>query len=218
LNRDKASEIHIFGFTLEGFFTRLKDSFILEETGTDDKGNSIMQKQNGGNSQVMGTTLELRANFNRKLQAETGITLQKSLYDQPVKWSEELPGTTDYLRTPNSDGYYTLTWVPAEQFKTVLSGIYTGSMLVPHYGVPGNTGTVQNDVLTESPSFFETNIKVSYTVNIKRLDSSVEFYGGVGNIFNQYQNDFDSGKYRDSGYIYGPSEPRNFYFGIRIFN
>jgi outer membrane receptor for ferrienterochelin and colicins len=91
-------------------------------------------------------------------------------------------------------------------------------MLVPHYGVPGNQGTVQNDILAESPSFFETNIKISYTVNAARLDSSVEFFGGAGNIFNQYQNDFDSGKYRDSGYIYGPSEPRNFYIGIRIFN
>ncbi|MGE0019783.1 MAG: TonB-dependent receptor [Draconibacterium sp.] len=218
LNWDKASEKHIFGFTFEGFYTRLKDAFILEETGTDTKGNSIMQKQNGGNSQVMGTTLELRANFNRKLQVETGATLQKSMYDEPVKWSEELPGSKDYLRTPNSYGYYTLTWSPDEKFKTVLSGVYTGSMLVPHYGVPGNPGTVQNDILTESPSFFETNIKISYTANAARLDSSVEFFGGIGNIFNQYQNDFDSGKYRDSGYIYGPSEPRNFYVGIRIFN
>ncbi len=218
VNWDKASEKYISGFTLDGFYTRLKDAFILEETGTDDKGNSIMQKQNGGNSQVMGTTLELRANFNRILQAETGVTLQKSLYDEPVKWSEELPGSKDYLRTPNSYGYYTLTWSPTEKFKTVLSGIYTGSMLIPHYGVPGNQGTVQNDILAESPSFFETNIKISYTLNAPRLDSSVEFFGGIGNIFNQYQNDFDSGKYRDSGYIYGPAEPRNIYFGIRIFN
>ncbi len=52
VNWDKASEKHIFGFTLDGFYTRLKDAFILEETGTDDKGNSIMQKQNGGNSRL----------------------------------------------------------------------------------------------------------------------------------------------------------------------
>ena len=218
LNWDKPTEKHIFGFTLEGFYTTLKDAFVLQEIGTDTDGNSIMEKQNGGNSHVAGSTLELRANYNRKIQAEAGITLQKSLYDNPVQWSEELPGTEEYLRTPNAYGYYTLTWTPTEKFKTTLSGIYTGKMLVPHYGVPGNVGTPENDILFESPDFMETNLKISYTVNSKRLDSSVEFFGGVGNMFNQYQNDFDSGKYRDSGYIYGPAKPRNIYVGIKIFN
>jgi len=218
LNWDKPTEKHIYGLTIEGFYTTLKDAFILQETGTDEDGNSLMQKQNGGKSHVTGATLELRANYNRKLQAEAGITIQKSMYDEQVQWSEELPGVKDYLRTPNSYGYYTLTWTPTEKFKTTLAGIYTGSMLVPHYGLAGNAGTVEKDVLFESPDFMETSIKISYTATSKRLDSSVEFFGGVGNLFNQYQNDFDSGKYRDSGYIYGPSKPRNFYVGIKIFN
>jgi len=218
LNWDKPTEKHIFGLTLEGFYTKLKDAFVLQEIGTDSDGNSIMEKQNGGESHVLGSTLELRANYNRKIQAEAGITLQQSLYDNPVQWSEELPGTEEFLRTPNAYGYYTLTWTPGEKFKTTLSGKKTRKMLVPHYGVPGNVGTPENDILFESPDFMETNLKISYTVNSKRLDSSIEFFGGVGNMFNQYQNDFDSGKYRDSGYIYGPAKPRNFYVGIKIFN
>ncbi|MCA1758378.1 MAG: TonB-dependent receptor, partial [Bacteroidales bacterium] len=147
LNWDKPTEKHIYGFTLEGFYTTLRDAFILQEIGADDDGNSIMQKENGGSSNVMGTTLELRANYNRKIQAEAGITLQKSLYDSPVQWSEELPGVKDYLRTPNAYGYFTLTWTPTEKFKTSLSGIYTGKMLVPHYGLAGNVGTIPKDVL-----------------------------------------------------------------------
>ena len=98
------------------------------------------------------------------------------------------------------------------------AGIYTGKMLVPHYGLAGDPGTIEQDELFESPNFMETNLKLSYTVNSIRLDSSIEFFGGVGNIFNQYQNDFDSGKNRDSGYIYGPAKPRNFFIGIKIFN
>jgi len=218
LNWDKPTEKHIYGLTLEGFYTKLKDAFVLQEIGTDEDGNSIMQKQNGGGSHVLGSTLELRANYNRKIQAEAGITLQQSLYDEPVEWSVELPGEDEFLRAPNSYGYYTFTWTPTEKFKTTLSGIYTGGMLVPHYGVPGNVGTPEHDILFESPSFMETNLKISYTMNSKRLDSSVEIYGGVGNMFNQYQNDFDSGKYRDSGYIYGPAKPRNFFIGIKLFN
>ena len=218
INWDKPSEKHIFGFTVDGFFTRLRNAFILEEIGTDQEGNSLMQKQNGGNSYVTGATFELRANINRKLQTEAGITIQKSMYDEPVKWSEELPGEKQYLRSPGSYGYYTITWTPAKNFKAVLAGIYTGKMLVPHYGVPGNFGTPENDGLIHSPYFLENNLKLSYSINVERLDSSVEFFGGIGNMFNQYQNDFDSGKYRDSGYIYGPAEPRSIFFGIKIFN
>ncbi len=218
LNYDKPTEKHIIGFTIEGFYTKLKDAFVLEEVGSDDDGNSLMKKRNGGNSEVMGATFELRANYNRKLQMEAGVTLQKSQYDQEIVWSEELPGIKDYLRTPNSYGYYTLTWTPVEKFKAALSGIYTGSMLVPHYGLAEDAGTIEQDKLFTSPRFMETNLKISYTMNVNRLDSSIELFGGVSNMFNQYQNDFDSGKNRDSGYIYGPAKPRNIFIGIKIFN
>lgn len=218
LNWDKPTEKHILGFTIEGFYTQLKDAFILQEIGTDKDGNSLLEKSNGGNSTVAGATMELRANYNRRIQAEAGLTLQKSQYDESVQWSEEIPGTTDYLRTPTSYGYFTLTWTPASKFKAALSGIYTGSMLVPHYGLPNDPGTIENDEVFESPKFMETNLKLSYTLASNRLDSSVEFFGGVSNMFNQYQNDFDSGRNRDSGYIYGPAKPRNIFIGLKIFN
>jgi len=217
-NWDKPTEKHIFGFTVEGFYTNLKDAFVLEELGTDADGNSMMEKRNGGNSNVYGATFELRGNYDRKLQIEGGVTLQKSMYDEMVEWSEEIPGTKQYLRTPEAYGYYTISWIPNSQFKAALSGVYTGSMLVPHYGLPGDAGTIDQDVLFESPNFMETNIKLSYIFNVGRLDSSVELFGGIGNLFDQYQDDFDKGKNRDSGYIYGPAKPRTVFFGLKIFN
>ncbi|SHE33168.1 outer membrane receptor for ferrienterochelin and colicins [Mariniphaga anaerophila] len=218
INWDKPTEKHIFGFTLEGFYTRLKDAFILEEIGTDDSGNSLMEKRNGGMSNVYGTTLEARANYNRTFQIEGGFTLQKSLYDQPVAWSDQIEGTKKYLRTPQAYGYYTLTFTPMDRLSASLSGIYTGSMLIPHYGVPEDAGTPEQDLLFESPDFMEMNLKLGYTFKVNRLDSSIELYGGVSNLLDSYQNDFDSGKNRDSNYIYGPAQPRSYFFGIRIFN
>ena len=44
----------------------------------------------------------------------------------------------------------------------------------------------------------------------------IELSGGVQNIFNSYQKDFDQGPLRDSNYIYGPNRPRTLYFGIRF--
>lgn len=218
LNWDRPTEKSIVGFTVESFYTKLKNAFILEEIGQDNDGNSVMEKRNGGNSQVYGATFEVRANINRKLQIEGGITLQQSKYNEAVEWSEQLPGTKDYLRTPDAYGYYTLSWSPTQKFSATLSGIYTGSMLVPHYGLADDPGTPEQDVLFNSPTFMETNLKLSYVVTMKRLDSSVEFFGGISNLFDDYQSDFDTGKNRDSGYIYGPAKPRTVFFGIRLFN
>lgn len=218
MNWDKPTEKHIYGFTLEGFYTRLKDAFILEETGKDEDGNSLMEKRNGGLSNVYGATVEARANYNRMFQVEGGLTLQKSFYEDPVAWSEQIPGTKEYLRTPEAYGYYTLTLTPGNRFSASLSGVYTGSMLVPHYGLAGDAGTPEQDVLFQSPDFMEMNLKLGYIFNAKRLDSSIEIFGGISNMLNQYQNDFDSGKNRDSNYIYGPAKPRTFFLGLRIFN
>jgi len=214
-NYDKATEHYIYGFTLEGFYTRLEDAFTLEETGIDSLGNTILTKRNGNQSLVMGTTLELRANYDGKIQLQTGITLQKSSFDEAVEWSANIPGTKDYLRTPGSYGYYTFTYIPKEALTLSLSGIYTGSMKVPHYA--GATG-VNQDVLFTSPSFLENNIKIAYVHTIKDIYQDLEFFGGIQNIFNQYQDDFDTGRYRDSGYIYGPARPRTFFIGLRFGN
>jgi outer membrane receptor for ferrienterochelin and colicins len=218
MNWDKPTEKHIYGFTLEGFYTRLKDAFILEEIGTDDSGNSLLEKRNGGLSNVYGATFEARTNYNRMFQLEGGITLQKSLYNAPVAWSEQIPGTTEYLRTPEAYGYYTFTVTPGNRFSASLSGIYTGSMLVPHYGLAGDAGTPEQDVLFSTPDFLEMNLKLGYIFNVNRLDSSIELFSGVSNMLNHYQNDFDTGKNRDSAYIYGPAKPRTFFLGLRIFN
>jgi outer membrane receptor for ferrienterochelin and colicins len=38
----------------------------------------------------------------------------------------------------------------------------------------------------------------------------------VKNILNQFQDDFDSGVFRDAGYVYGPRQPRTINVGIKL--
>ena len=45
---------------------------------------------------------------------------------------------------------------------------------------------------------------------------SLQINAGAQNIFNSFQNDFDSGADRDSGYIYGPTLPRTFFLGVKL--
>jgi outer membrane receptor for ferrienterochelin and colicins len=212
VNYDKSSEHFIAGFTLEGFYTGLKDVFYLQPAGSDAFGD-IFEKRNGTGAMVAGTTLELRANYDRKVQAEAGITLQRSSFEVAV---ENIPGLNplkQFLRTPDTYGYMTLTFNPGPKFSASVSGVYTGPMTIAHFaGAPG----VTSDSYFTTPSFTEINIRAGYTFVSETLGSGFEIFGGIKNLFNSFQDDFDSGKYRDSNYIYGPSAPITFSVGIKL--
>ena len=47
---------------------------------------------------------------------------------------------------------------------------------------------------------------------------TLKISGGIKNIFNSYQKDFDRGADRDSGYIYGPGQPRTVFISLKIGN
>ena len=212
VNYDKATEQFIAGFTLEGFHSYLKDAFFLFPLGEDDFGERF-EKRNGDGATVQGATLELRANYRQKLQMEAGFTLQSSLFDQPVDNVEGLEPRREFLRTPNQYGYGTLSFFPGKRFSATLNAVYTGRMQLAHFaGAPEQT----QDAYVTSPAFTELSIRSSYLIPWDKIGAGLEVFGGVKNIFNAYQNDFDSGKNRDSNYIYGPAAPRTFFVGLRV--
>jgi outer membrane receptor for ferrienterochelin and colicins len=213
LNYDRPSEKYIYGFSIDGFYTKLRDAFVLEEIGSDDQGNMILQKRNSAGSIVRGVSLEGRVNFNSYVELDMGVTFQSSQYLEPVQWSSEMEGSTDYLRTPNDYGYYTLEFSPVDRIAISFSGVYTGSMKVPHFG--GAPGVPLDHVIT-SKKFFDQGIKLSYELPVSSINQGLQFFGGVKNIFNSYQDDFDIGRYRDSNFVYGPARPRTYYLGIRL--
>jgi hypothetical protein len=51
--------------------------------------------------------------------------------------------------------------------------------LVPHFGgAPG----VDSDRLVTSRSFVETNLKAAYTLNVKSLKHSIQFFVSIQNV------------------------------------
>ena len=146
--------------------------------------------------------------YNCELQA--GFTLQRSRYVEAEQWSETAPAEIDMFRTPNHYGYFTLMLCPLRNLNVDISGNYTGSMLVQHYA-----GYIAEDVAERTPSFFDMGVRVGYNIRLY-TDANLELFGGVKNIFNSYQSDFDKGADRDSGYVYGPLQPRSAYLGVKI--
>lgn len=199
---------------VEGFYTILKDVFTLEDTGemSDDGTAKVLERRNGSGATVMGINLEARLAFNPWLQFQIGGTLQRSRYKEPEKWSEDesVPAESRMFRSPDSYAYVTATVTPVRRFDISLTGNYTGRMLVQHFA-----GYVETDVAVLTNPFFDMGLKLSYDFKIYR-SIGLQINGGVKNIFNAYQKDFDKGPDRDAGYIYGPSLPRTIFVGAKL--
>ena len=213
INYDKASEHFIAGFTLEGFYTHLNDAFYLFPLGEDQFGERF-EKRNGSGATVKGITLETRANFDYLLQVDAGLTLQASQFDEAVENIEGLETKREFLRTPNKYGYATFTYTPTKKFSASANIVYTGPMELVHFSGEGSGQAL--DEYTSSPSFTELSLRLGYSFEFPNIDTGVEVFGGVKNLTNAYQDDFDLGKNRDSNYVYGPGAPRTVFVGLRI--
>ena len=212
VNADHATESRIFGYTFELFRTRLHDPFALENVGADPFG-EVFEKRNGTGALVQGATVELRANIRKKIQMEGSLTWQQSLHDEAVPYIDGLPAERRFLRTPDLYGYASLTLTPVRDWNLNLNHVFTGPMRLAHFGSEENLGY---DRLTDSRTFHELNLRISRTFRSERLKSDVEILAGVRNLLDQYQDDFDKGKNRDSNYVYGPMLPRSVFAGLKM--
>lgn len=211
-NADFAKPKYVVGFTMDGFYTHLNNVFYLEAIGEDEFG-EVFLKSNGQAAKVYGASLDFRFNYNRVFQIETGIRLQRSFYTRSIEILPEFPKQTEFMRTPNVYGYTLINITPAKNYYINFNIEHTGKMKVPHFaGAPNQT----KDEIITSQIFNNLSYKAGYRWMLN--NSQLELFGGIKNIFNAYQNDFDMGKNRDSNFIYGPATPRTFYLGIVLRN
>jgi outer membrane receptor for ferrienterochelin and colicins len=199
------------GLTIDAFYTRLANVFILEEQGIDGDDNLLLERRNGPGARVQGLSVNPKLLYGKTLELQLSLTAQRSNYDEPVQWSENVDNTqTRFFRTPDLYGFYVLTWNALPGFSLNMSGVYTGSMIVPHY-----SGYIDRDHLETTRGFFEHNFKADYAFDVAG-NLQLTFSGGVQNIGNSFQRDLDQGMLRDSAYIYGPMRPRTVFLGMSL--
>ena len=208
-------------FLIEGFYTQLNNPFTQVSTGAVLPNGSIVEEvRNGEGASVSGVNFEAGFSPSNKFSFQLGGTAQRSLYNEAqvlyepdgVSASEEVVTVDRFTRTPNLYGFFTSNWNLTSTFKLDLTGTYTSSMIVPR--VVTENGFLD---LVESNPFFDMNLKASYHFDISE-GFHLELSSGVKNIFNSYQDDFDTGATRDSDYIYGPAAPRSIFFSIKVGN
>lgn len=205
-------------FLIEGFYTQLQNPFIQLSRGN--MGDIILEEVvNGSGATVAGVNFEAGYSPSGKFSFQLGGTFQQTNYDeaQEIFAPEDTDGVNaitvdEFVRAPNLYGYFTSFYKVSDAFKIDLTGTYTGSMIVPR--VVGANGSPD---LLESDPFFDVNLKASYHFDLTK-DFHLELAGGVRNIFDSYQQEFDSGPERDSDFIYGPAAPRSLFLSVKIGN
>jgi outer membrane receptor for ferrienterochelin and colicins len=206
-------------FLVEGFYTSLENPFTIVSTGSSLPNGSILEEtRNGVGAYVAGANLELSISPNKQWYFQAGATIQNALFREDQVLFEAdgtVPGEEDvvlqeFARTPNVYGFLNTNWTPSDAFKIDVTGSYTGPMVVPR--VVSDSGFID---LVDSDSFFDITTKLTYHFDLKET-FHVELSGGVQNIFNSFQDDFDTGALRDSDYVYGPNRPRTFFVGFKF--
>jgi len=116
-------------FSLEGFYTRLANTFILHEiSGTENT--RLMERINGSGAKVYGISAVVGLGFDRRVAFNSGLTIQNNLLDEP----ESEFNSREFFRTPKVYGYASLEYKNERWLNAEFSVEYTGSMEVPHYG------------------------------------------------------------------------------------
>ena len=194
---------------LEAFYTDLDDVFALKEIGFEN-GILIKERHNESGARVFGGNIEGKVAWRDVFQLQLGFTAQNSRYKEARSWADDVTATRNMFRTPDFHGYMTASYNPAKQLTLSLTGTYTGSMLIEHHA-----GMIESNITVETPSFWDMGMKAAYDFKLYK-SFSLQINAGVQNVLNSFQKDFDSGADRDSGYIYGPTLPRNFFMGLKL--
>ena len=205
---------------IEGFYTRLNNMFATRKLADDVviDGARVEERYNSNGATVFGLNLEGKASLTSWAQLQAGFTWQNSRYRTAEEWdddaADEFKTTKRLLRTPDTYGYFTLNVRPMIDFNVSLSGVYTGRMYVGH-PKGGSERTKDFSIIEHTPSFLTLNLKLAYDFylhNQVKLQASA----GVQNLLDAYQKDLDKGPSRASDYVYGPTQPRSIFLGVKI--
>jgi outer membrane receptor for ferrienterochelin and colicins len=220
LNIGKNTGMIQSNFLVEGFYTKLNNQFQRVNLGQQENGSFLEETRNGSGATVSGVNFEYSVSPSRYWAFQLGGTLQRALYDEtevlfePEEGSTEFPAVvvSEFIRTPNTYGFFNTSWTPNKKFSLDLTGLYTGSMVAP---------LVVNDEsfieLIDTEAFYDINLRLAYRWQLKGK-MNVELSGGVQNIFDSFQREFSTGPTRDSDFVYGPLKPRTYFMGIKIGN
>ncbi len=186
-------------FELNAFRTELTDAFALTEDLDDPLTDELeFTRINAGEAEIQGVEAAVGW-MNERFEMQLGWVLQTAEYDEPQDFDEKA-----FFRTPESYGVFMGKYKNPEMVDAFLGVRFMGEEKLPHYA-----GYIADDVLETTPTFMVVDCSVTRRFSLGEDRFSLTL--GGKNITNEYQDDFDQGADRDTGYLYGPRFPRTWY-------
>jgi outer membrane receptor for ferrienterochelin and colicins len=203
------------------FHTWLSDAFVINPDDDPLTDAEEFFKTNAGSARIFGAEFNVgyfaddwRLEFSWTEQRQQYADAQLLLGDDTFADPADNPiFSRRFTRTPRHLGQLKYTHEGA-WFDSFIAAKLTGPMLVPRVVSDTTTGDQIENRLRETPWFFNLDVGISKTLEIRendRLTVSV----GIRNLLDDYQRDLERGPFRDADYVYGPAFPRTFHAGVR---
>jgi len=204
------------------FHTWLDDAFVINpDPAGATPGVEEFLKTNAGRARIYGAEFNL-GYFADDWRLELSWTEQRQQYGEPelLIGDDTFADPADnpifsrrFPRTPRHLGLIRYTH-EGPWFDTFIAAKLTGPMAVPHVVSDVNTGDQIENRLRKTPWFFNLDVGVSKTFDIREKDQLTVSLG-IRNLLDDYQSDLERGPFRDADYVYGPAFPRTFHAGVR---
>lgn len=112
---------------------------------------------------MAGVGAEAKAGIPGRFELQLGYTFQRSRYDEPEKWSDDVTPQRRMFRSPDHYGYLTANVNLTRDFTASVFGNYTGRMLVQH-----NAGYIERDTERLTPDFWDMGLRLSYNFRLTK--------------------------------------------------
>lgn len=193
--------------SLQGYYTRLANSFDLAEgTRRLENGREKIDRVNTAGSTVFGAEWDASYRFSSHLSMNAGLAYSQARFDE----ADPDRGTRRYNKTPDWSGVLQMIYTNEQLVNAYLGLKWTGEMLADRLDsiVPGV------NAVEATPDFLVLDLGISKAFNFESFELTLST--NVNNLFDQYQDDLETGPSRDPGYVYGPRYPRTWTFSARV--
>ena len=186
-------------------YTMLRDTFDIDDSGGLTGDQNIWLRVNGPDADVFVWENNLSWQLTDYISLDTGMSYIRAGFDDPIDRVTGL-STEEFIERPEWTGHIGLAYENHDLFNAHALLNYTGEMIA--------VGE-DSDSWRHTDPFYVLDLGISKDFHRVPGADHVTLAAGVENLFDERQNDLqNNGEDRDPTYLYGPNQPRTFYFKV----
>ena len=193
--------------SVQAYATILDNSFDLDESSIrTENGREKIDRVNSDGSTIFGIELDAAYQLSDTWGINAGVAYSRARFDE----TDTDRDTDRYNKTPDWSGVLQLSYDNDDLFDAFIALKWTGEMYVDRL----DSIVPDANAFEKSAHFVVVDLNISKKLEFEHYDLTLR--AGISNLFDEYQDDVESGVDRDPGYIYGPRTPRTFLIGAKI--